>query len=127
MSFINDQTVFTLPQQPVSLRRPATLIRAARAGQTGWRRERDLPRLLGREAMPSAAVALRLLLAAEESAEEARRAGRADYDLHRHVRLIIALLAEMRHAAAVAPQPVAATGQILSFSARGTARQARRA
>lgn len=126
MSFVTDQNVFLLPPQPTSLRRPSTLIRAARAGQSGWRRDRDLARLLGRESAPAGPVALRMLRAAEEAADTARREGRAEYDLHRHVRLLIALLAEITAAQKAAPQPVL-PGKVLSFSAPGTARPARRA
>ena len=126
MSFIADQNIFILPQQPTALRRPATLIRAARAGQAGWRRDRDLARLLGRDTAPARPAALRMLRAAEQAADDARREGRADYDLHRHVRLLIALLAEMTAARDEAPQPVMGP-RVVAFSARGTARPERRA
>ena len=124
MSFMNDPDIFDVAMGQAPLRRPGVLIRAARAGQAGWRRERDLPRLLGRETLPSTPAALRMLRAAEGAADLARREGRADYDLHRHVRLIIALLAEMRLQTEAAPQPV---DNVIAFSARGTARPARRA
>ena len=48
----------------------------------------------------------------------------ADYDLHRHVRLIIALLAELRLQAEGMPQPAS---NVIAFSGRGTTRPARRA
>lgn len=124
MSFMTDPAIFEIAPQQMPLLRPAALIRAAKAGQAGWRRDRDLPRLLGRESLPSNPAALRILRAAEHAADSARREGRADYDLHRHVRLIIALLAEMRLQAEAAPQPV---DNVIAFSARGTARPARRA
>lgn len=124
MSFMTDPAIFDISAEPATLRRPSVLIRAARAGQAGWRRDRDLPRLLGRETVPSNPAALRMLRAAEGAADTARREGRADYDLHRHVRLIIALLAEMRLRAETAPRPVS---NVIAFSGRGTARPARRA
>ncbi|MFD1796038.1 DUF6477 family protein [Paracoccus aurantiacus] len=132
MSFFADQTVFTLPAPPAPLRRPASLIRAAKAGQGAWHRTRDLPRLLGRETMPANPSAIRQLRAAEDAMNDARRESRADYDLHRHVRLIIALLAELRVAAETAPQPVMPgtrklAGKVVAFSGRGTARPARHA
>lgn len=120
MTCMTDQNVFNLPSRPAGLRRPAVLIRAARAGQAGWQRVRDLPRLLGRDSAPAHPAALRMLRAAEAAADRDRRAGRADYDLHRHVRLLIALLAEMNAAQSQAPQPVPCL--VLGFSVRGTAR-----
>lgn len=126
MSFVDDQNIFFLQPKTAELRRPAALIRAARAGQAGWRRARDLPRLLGRETVPAGPVALRMLRAAEDAADTARREGRADYDMHRHVRLLIGLLAEMIAARETAPQPVAREN-VLSFSVRGTSRPKRRA
>lgn len=122
MSFMTDPATFEIVAQQAPLMRPAVLIRAARAGQAGWRRERDLPRLLGRETLPSNPAALRILRAAEQAADTGRREGHADYDLHRHVRLIIALLAEMRLQAEGMPQPAS---NVIAFNARGTARPAR--
>ncbi|MDO5621507.1 MAG: DUF6477 family protein [Paracoccus sp. (in: a-proteobacteria)] len=79
-----------------SLRRPRLLVRAAQAGQSGWRRERDLPRLLRNDHLPTADVALPRLRAEEARLNEARLNRAPDYDLHRHIRLLIALLAEIR-------------------------------
>ena len=124
MSFMTDPATFEIVPQQAPLMRPAVLIRAAKAGQAGWRRERDLPRLLGRETLPSNPAALRILRAAEQAADTARREGHADYDLHRHVRLIIALLAELRLQAEGMPQPAS---NVIAFSGRGTTRPARRA
>lgn len=88
------------------LRRPRTLIRAARAGQSGWKRERDLARLLRSETCPRPGAALPRLRAEEARMNAARQEGAAEYDLHRHVTLMIAILAEMRAAVAEAPVPV---------------------
>lgn len=99
------------------LRRPGLLIRAARTGLAGWRRGRDLPRLLGTAVIPAPAQVVRLLLAEEAWQDEARRAKAADYSVERHVSLLIALLAEAG--------PAAPGAQILPFTGRGTARPAR--
>ncbi|SDD75006.1 hypothetical protein SAMN05421538_102343 [Paracoccus isoporae] len=77
-------------------RRPATLIRAAQAGQGRWRRDRDLARLLGLDQAPDRAAGLAALRRAEWRQEAARRARAPDYDPHRHVLLMIALLAELQ-------------------------------
>jgi hypothetical protein len=100
------------------LRRPALLIRAARAGQAGWRRNRDLPRLLRSDCCPRPGSALPRLRAEEAQMNLARKEGAAEYDLQRHVMLMIAILAEMRAAVAEAPVAVAA---LAALSGRGTA------
>lgn len=90
------------PRQP-ALRRPRLLVRAARAGLAGWNRKRDLHRLLKGDSLPAVGAALPRLRAEEEFLDAARRAGKADYDMHRHVMLLIAILAETAEAA---PRPV---------------------
>lgn len=101
------------------LRRPSLLIRAARAGQAGWRRNRDLPRLLRSDGCPRPGMALSRLRAEEAQMNAARKEGAADYDLQRHVLLMIAILAEMRAAVAEAPMMVA-DAAVAAISGRGT-------
>ncbi|MDO5604456.1 MAG: DUF6477 family protein [Paracoccus sp. (in: a-proteobacteria)] len=125
MSFIADHDQFLRLVPAASLRRPKALIRAARAGQGGWCRNRDLPRLLARESAPAGPVALRMLRAAEAAADSARREGRADYDMKRHVLLLIALLAEMRAEAGAQRDGASAGAAILRFTCPGTTRPAR--
>lgn len=86
------------------LRRPRLLVRAARAGLAGWNRRRDLRRLLKCEDLPLASVALTRLRGEEEQIDRLRREGQAGYDVHRHILLLIAILAETAEAA---PRPVA--------------------
>lgn len=97
--------ILTFPAQPVRqpLRRPAALVRAAVAGQARWRRERDLRRLLRSETLPAPGHALPRLRAEEDRMNAARQEGAADYDLHQHVLLMIAVLAESRLLPAAAP------------------------
>lgn len=108
------------------LRRPSVLVRAAREGQAGWRRDRDLRRLLRLDACPAPGACLPRLRAEEAALNEARLHRAADYDLHRHVLLVIAILAEMRAAVAAAQAPgrqgigaamLAQAGALLSVSA----------
>ncbi len=104
------------PRNPVclpgeSLRRPRLLIQTARAGLAGYRRKRDLPRLLKTDALPQPATALRRLREIEVALDEARLSGITEYDLKRHVLVLIAILAEMR--------------EIEALSAPGTAIPAR--
>lgn len=82
------------------LRRPALLIRTARAGQGDYQRKRALKRLLRLAEPPAPGAALALLRQEEARLENLRRAGAAGYALTRHVDLLIALLAEMRLVAA---------------------------
>lgn len=101
------------PAQP-RLRRPRLLVRAARAGLPGWSRPRDLRRLLKADPLPAPARALPLLYAEEARLDRARRDGQAEYNLHRHIMLLIAILAETeaeagaKAGAAAEPRPVPA-------------------
>lgn len=107
MTAMPNVIAFRSPNARSGLRRPATLIRAAREGQQGWKRERDLPRLLHSDRCPAAGSALPRLRAQEAMLNEARLERDPEYDMQRHVLLMIAILAEMRAAVASAPQPVA--------------------
>lgn len=89
------QSARIIPPSPApSLRRPSSLIRAARAGQSMWKRSRDLPPLLRSAILPAHSTALSTLREAEAQQNAARLARRPDYDLHRHVMLMVAILAE---------------------------------
>lgn len=92
---------------PEPLRRPALLIRAARLGQSGWKRNRDLAKLLKCETVPAVGASLPQMRTLEAALNEARLAGAAEYDLRRHVVLLIAILAEMRAAAQIGAQAAA--------------------
>ncbi len=86
------------------LRRPALLVRAARAGTPDYNRTRDLPRILpGRQAC-APAQAVEDLLQMEEDLEQARLGTAADYSIMRHIDVLIALMVEAR--ALVRPNPV---------------------
>lgn len=76
--------------------RPRILIRAALAGQSGWRRRRNLPHLLRCPTCPAPGHALPRLLAEEAVQNHARLTRLPGYDLQRHVLLMIAILAEIR-------------------------------
>ena len=76
------------------LQRPRLLIRAARHGLADYRRERDLPRLIGPPAPPSPQVTVLRLLSEEAQIEGRRQDGDAGYSIARHIDLLIALMAE---------------------------------
>jgi hypothetical protein len=130
MSYMPNVIAFRPRTVSEPLRRPSILIRAAREGQAGWRRDRDLKRLLRLDHTPAAGNALPRLRAEETLLNDARLQRMADYDMHRHVLLMIAILAEMRAAVADAPVPVTTGTRIgaamlaqmgAGFSAPGTA------
>lgn len=73
-------------------RRPRLLITAARHGMDDYRRQRDLPRLIG-PGIPKADVT-EVLAALEERMETARRANDPGWSCLRHVEVLIALLSE---------------------------------
>lgn len=78
------------------LRRPKILVRAARAGMTDYRRERDLKRLLRDPRGGAPLEAMPPLLAEESRLETNRTQGGAAYSIQRHVAVLTAILAESR-------------------------------
>lgn len=81
------------------LRRPALLVRAARIGLGGYRRARDLGRILGAPAPHEPGQALPALGALEKDLEARRRSGIGGYQPSAHVAVLTALMAEARAAA----------------------------
>lgn len=90
--------ILRFPVQPVQapLRRPAALVRAAVAGQPMFRRARDLRRALRCDSLPRPGHALAWLRAEEDRMNTARQEGAAEYDMQRHVLLMVAILFESR-------------------------------
>lgn len=84
--------------QNAPLRRPALLIRSAQAGLAGFRRERDLRRALRSDSLPQPGHGLAVLRTLEAQLDLARCDGAASYDLHRHILVLVAILAEQRAA-----------------------------
>ncbi|MBT9383855.1 hypothetical protein KM176_08305 [Pseudooceanicola sp. CBS1P-1] len=83
-----------------TLRRPGLLVRAATHAAADYRRERDLARLLGSEALPRRGVLLMQLMALESDLNHARKQRRAEYSPARHVEILASLIAEARQDAA---------------------------
>lgn len=99
--------VFPHRAETQPFRRPVVLIRAARQGQKSWKRDRDLPHLLRMDRCPAPARALTRLRAEEAIQNDMRLNRQAEYDMKRHVLLMIAIMAEMRAAIQTAPRPMA--------------------
>jgi hypothetical protein len=78
-----------------AVRRPKILIRAARAGVSDYRRDRDLKRLVP-NAKPASRQTIDSLLAEENRLETTRTSGGATYSIQRHVAVLTALIAEAR-------------------------------
>ena len=112
MSYMSNVIAFRPRPVAEPLRRPRSLIRAAREGQAGWKRDRDLKRLLRTDRCPAPGAALPRLRAEEALLNDARLQRAAEYDMHRHVLLMIAILAEMRAAVADAPVAVRSAAQM---------------
>jgi hypothetical protein len=79
-----------------TLRRPQTLMRAARFGLRDYSRERDLKRLIKKQKAPRPANAIEELMAMESVLEETRQAGQAAYSVARHIEVLAAIMAETR-------------------------------
>lgn len=79
-----------------NLRRPKILIRAARIAATGYRRERDLTRVLKTRRPACPERGLDTLLQIEAELEETRKTGTGAYNVTRHVEVLTAVIAEAR-------------------------------
>jgi len=96
MTMMPNVIQFQLKPLKPELRRPRLLAMAARAGLSGYRRGRELRRILGCDDLPSSEVIVSSLRHKEAALDIARREAWADYDLQRHVLLLVAILAETR-------------------------------
>lgn len=98
-----DQPAFNqLKEAIATLRRPRLLIRAARCGQEGYQRSRDLKRIVDPRLGAGSEATLRALLAIEARLDHERCEGIVGYSFARHVEVLIALMAESRTARAYA-------------------------
>ena len=89
------------------LNRPGLLVRAARFGLDGYRRDRDLARLLPDMHDPCTGAALVALMEEERMQNDSRMARDAHYALVRHIDLLTAIMAEARDLEAISqPRPV---------------------
>ena len=79
-----------------AIRRPKILVRTAKIGLEWYRRERDLKKVMNTLTTPTPERAVERLISAERELEEVRTAGEAHYDVHRHIAVLTALLAEAR-------------------------------
>ena len=83
------------------LKRPGLLVRAARFGLDGYRRDRDLARLLPDLSPQGPGAALMALMEEERVENTARKAHDAYYALVRHIDLLTAIMAEARDLEAI--------------------------
>jgi hypothetical protein len=90
-----------LPMTPLyaaltTLRRPKTLMRAARFGMRDYNRDRDLKRLTKKPKTPTPDVALHELIAIETALEQTRQSGLGAYSVSRHIEVLVAIMSETR-------------------------------
>lgn len=78
------------------IRRPQTLMRAARFGLSDYNRDRDLKRLTREQKVPSPHKALTALVAMEEVLENNRCNGFGTYSVARHIEVLAAIMGELR-------------------------------
>ena len=88
--------MFNIHELLKQLRRPKILVRAAKLALPEYNRDVDLRRITRMARTPTIAVALDKLLQQEDSLESARVSGKAAYDVHRHIQVLTAILAEAR-------------------------------
>ena len=79
-----------------ALSRPRILISAARLGMADYDRDTDLRFITRNAKTPSHEDAMHTLLAREKELEADRKDGSAQYSVHEHIRVLTALLAEIR-------------------------------
>ncbi|WP_425090270.1 DUF6477 family protein [Tropicimonas sp. S265A] len=79
-----------------TIRRPQTLMRAARHGLKEYNRERDLKRLTKHPKVPTPQRALAALVALEETLETNRTEGFGTYSVARHIEVLAAIMGELR-------------------------------
>lgn len=78
------------------LRRPGLLVRAAKLGSAEYNRSRELRRLIPGASTPAPEKAVKLLLEEENELERYRVIGDASYSVMRHVRVMVALVSEIK-------------------------------
>lgn len=76
------------------IRRPRLLLDAARHSAAGYRRERDLHKLLRGPGPKRSGEAVMRLMEIEAELDSHRRAGAAHYSIPRHIRVLGAMLGE---------------------------------
>jgi hypothetical protein len=89
------------------LKRPGTLVTAARYGLSIYRRKRDLRHLTPRSHIGNVQQVVATLIDVEDDAEMSRKSGDASYNVGRHIELLTALIAEAALLPKRATRPIA--------------------
>lgn len=79
-----------------NLKRPKILINAARLGMADYDRNADLRFIVKTSQTPNLEAAIETLLSREGELEDNRKNAQASYSAHEHIRVLTALLAEVR-------------------------------
>jgi hypothetical protein len=78
-----------------TIRRPKILLCAAKFGLKTYSRNKELKRLFKMRTAPQPPHALRMLRTRENDLENARKKGKAAYDMKLHIQVMTALLQEL--------------------------------
>ena len=79
-----------------NLKRPKILVNAARLGMANYDRDADLRFIVKTTKTPNHEVAIEALLTREGELEDNRKNAQASYSVHEHIRVLTALLSEVR-------------------------------
>jgi hypothetical protein len=79
-----------------TLKRPKILISAARLGMADYDRDADLRFIIKTGQTPDHNEAIETLIAKESELESSRKDGQSHYSVQEHIRVLTALLAEVR-------------------------------
>ena len=79
----------------VAIKRPKTLLLAAKIGLKTYSRNKELKRLFKMRTAPQPPHALGMLRTREIDLEKARKKGKAAYDMKVHIQVMTALLQEL--------------------------------
>lgn len=77
-----------------TLKRPRFLVQTARIGLESYKRERDIPRLIGPQKSSQIGETIMLLLDEEKEYEAQRKCRAAFYSYAHHIELLTAIMAE---------------------------------
>lgn len=89
-----DSVTADILQEVAALKRPSMLVRAAKEGALGYRREAHLRRYFGEQQRQCGADLLSKIMRLETEQNVQRKTERAEYSITQHVDILIALIGE---------------------------------
>lgn len=89
-----DSVTADILQDVAALKRPSMLVRAAKEGALGYRREAHLRRYFGEQQQQCGADLLSKIMRLETEQNVQRKTAQAEYSITQHVDILIALVGE---------------------------------